>query len=172
MPSDTAFLNDMPAGKAMAESYDSLGDSADALSRSPRMSVGSGFVLSPRGLSSMIENLRSLGIEIDENNRVLRGLRAGIITGYSLHMLYGAWAALRKAQAAKETAYAAVETTAMAVAQQWSLIAQAGIAATMVYSAFKVGEKLGSGDWNLPSFDMSDPAARRNAGRQIAYRRG
>lgn len=172
MPSDTAFIGDLPAAIPLSAAYDSLGGTTDALTTSPRMSIGGGHGISPRELSSTLVNLRALGIEIDENTPVLKGLRAGIITNHSLYMLYGAWTALRKAQAAKETAYAAAETTAMAAAQQWGLIAQAAIAAALVYSAFKVGEKFGSGDWNFPSFNMSDPAARRNAGRQMAYRRG
>jgi len=129
--------------------------------------LSGGDILSPRGLSSAIENLRALGIDIDENNAVLKGLRAGIVTNYSLYMLYGAWTAMRKAQAAREAAYAASETAVLAIAQQWHLIAQGAAAALLVTAAFAVGEKFGSGDWNLPSFDISNPSERRAAVRQI-----
>ena len=103
MPSDTAFLGDLPAGKPLADSYDSLGRSADSLSSMSNTSFRSmgGDLFSPRGLSSAVENLRTLGIDVGENNALLKGLRAAIVTNYSLYMLYGAWTAYRKAQAAK-----------------------------------------------------------------------
>lgn len=167
MPSDTAFLFDMPAGTALAGSYDSLGSSADALGGTRHPSVSSSGI-SPRELSSAIQNLRALGINIDENNAILKGLRVGILTNYSLYMLYRAVAAARKAEAAKETALAVGETAALAVAQQWHRIAQGAAAAAMVAIAFSVGEKFGSGDWNLPSVDMTNPADRRDAARQLS----
>jgi hypothetical protein len=173
MPSDTAFLGDLPAAGQLVSGYDTLGTSADVLSK---QRVGGGMaggnLFSPRGLLSTLENLRALGIDIDENNAVLKGLRAGIVTNYSLYMLYGAWTAMRKAQAAREAAYAATETAALAIAQQWHLIAQGAAAALMVTAAFAVGEKIGSGDWKLPSFDISSPVERRAAARRLAATRG
>lgn len=126
-----------------------------------------GFGISPRALSSTVENLRALGFDIDENNRTLRALRIGITTGYSLYMLYGAVAALRRAEAVAETAWATGETIAMAAAQQWDKIAQAAAAAALVYTAFKVGEKFGSGDWNFPAFNVNSPVERRAAARKL-----
>jgi hypothetical protein len=168
MPSDTAWLMpELTAGAPLAKAYDGLTVSTVALSTAPKMEVGA-HRLSPRDLSSTVENLRALGIDLDENNRVLRGLRAMIITNYSLYALYSAQRAIAKASAARQMAYAAAETTALAVTQQWHRIAMGGIAAGLVYAAFKTGENLGSGEWNLPSVDMKNPASRRTAARQLS----
>ncbi len=168
MPSDTAFLGDLRGGAPVANAYDSLGSTVDGMPRTPVSAIGSGARISPRELSSAVENLRALGIDIDENNRVLRGLRMGILTGYSLHMLYGAYIAIRRAEMFKEIGWATGETIAMAVAQQWQRIAQAVAAAAITYAAFKVGEKFGEGDWNLPSVNIKNPADRRYSARQVS----
>jgi hypothetical protein len=130
------------------------------------------FPVTPRALTSTIQNLRALGLDIDENNRMLRALQTGIITGYSLTMLYRGVALLRRAQQTRQTILAAAETTAMAIAQQWDKIAMASAAAIMTYAAFKAGEKFGSGDWNLPSFNLGDPLRRRRGMRQLSELNG
>lgn len=168
MPSDTAFLGDLSAGVQVAGAYDSLGETVDGMpTRSTSVLGGGSLSISPREISSTVENLRALGIDIDANNAVLRGLRSAVVTQYSLYMLYSAWTAMRKAQAAKELAVASAEVTALAITQQWHRIAQGVAAAALVASAFTVGEKVGSGDWNLPSFDKGDPYARREAARKM-----
>ena len=165
MASDTAWMVGLTA-PGLPEAHTSYGN---ALAR-PHLDddmFPDWAVISPRALSQPINDLRGLGIEIDENNAVLKGLRSAVLTGYSLYMLYNAVAAVRRAQALKETAIAAGETTALAAAQQWHMIAQGIAAAALVTGAFVVGEKFGSGDWKLPSVDMSNPADRRTAARRL-----
>ena len=60
----------------------------------------------------------------------------------------------------------------LAIAQQWHLIAQGVAAAALVTGAFAVGEKFGSGDWNLPSVNIHNPADRRKAASRLADIRG
>jgi hypothetical protein len=165
MGSDTAWMIGVSA-PGLPEAHTSYGN---ALSTS---SLGDGdfpswAVVSPRTLSQPINDLRGLGIVIDENNAVLKGLRAAVLTGYSLYVLYNAVAALRRAEALKETAIAAGETAVLAATLQWHMIAQGVAAAALVTGAFAIGEKFGSGDWNLPSVNMNNPADRRNAARQL-----
>jgi hypothetical protein len=171
MPSDTAFLWDvwdMPAGGSLATAYDDLGGTLDAYPRKAHDLSMTGTRFSPREFSSVIENLRALGLDIDENNKMLRGLRLAILTNYSLYSIYAAYRAIVKAREATELGLAVGETIAMAVAQQWHRIAQAATAAVITYAAFNIGERFGSGDWNLPSVNTHNPADRRVAARQVS----
>jgi hypothetical protein len=43
----------------------------------------------------------------------------------------------------------------------------AAMSGIIVASVFTVGERFGSGDWNLPSMDLDDPVQRRVAARLI-----
>lgn len=167
MPSDTAWLMpELTAGPSLAKAYDGLTERTTALSTAPKMDMGS-HRLSPRALASTVENLRSLGIDIDENNRVLRGLRAMIITNYSLYALYSAYRAYVTAQAVRETAMAAKETAEAVASRDWKKLIMASAAASMVASSFGAGYELGSGNWKLPSIDWSNPTERRKAKRQM-----
>ena len=120
-------------------------------------------VISPRALSQPINDLRGLGIEIDENNAVLKGLRSAVLTGYSLYMLTNAVAALRRAEQLAEAGWATGETITLAIFQQWGKILMGIISAAAVYSSFKVGGVLGADAWHLEGFDLTDPIERRRA---------
>ena len=127
--------------------------------------------LSPRALASLTENLRALGFDIDVQGtdttaQIFRGLRTIIITNYSLLMLQGAYRSVVKAKLAYETAAAAAETAFWACipVYGWARIALAAGAAFLVtatLSGWYVGEKFGSGDWNLPMGDIGSPQGRR-----------
>ena len=172
MASNTAFLSSISSAPAISSSYDRLGGSMDAVTYAPKVDPLDKPGFSPRLLMGSLASLRALGIDIDENNRVLKALYAGIMTNYSLYMLYGAYRGYVKAQEAKEAALAAVEGSAAAIGQQWHALAMGTAAAALVASSFAIGGKFGSGDWNLPSFNASNPVERRSAIRQLNQVKG
>lgn len=164
MPSDTAFLGDMPSARSASAEYVSLGRTMDQTYPSPDF-VGRPE-LSPRDISSAINNLRAIGITIDENNRVLRGLRMAVLTNYSLYALYSAYRAAVLARSARESVYAVAETAVMAAAQQWASIAAAVASSVAVYASFRAG-------WATAEYvhdyraDIGTPSGRRAAARQL-----
>jgi hypothetical protein len=121
--------------------------------------------LSIRSVYQPLMALQGIGVPIDTNNRLFNALRTVIITNYSILMLQGAYRTFVAAKQAREIAIAASETAAMAAAQQWVNIGLAAGAAVLVGASlaigYTVGEKFGSGDWNLPSRNISNPQDRR-----------
>ena len=121
--------------------------------------------ISIRSIYQPIMALQGLGININMNSKLFKALRTVIITNYSILMLQGAYRAIIKAQEAREIAMAASETAAMAAAQQWVNIGLAAGAAVLAGASlaigYTIGEKFGSGDWNLPSRNISNPQDRR-----------
>ena len=173
MPSNTAFLlSEMPA-TTMGQSVDSTVNSMSSFGQaSGSTKLGFGGV-SPRLLMSNVENLRSIGIDIDTNNPIYQTIRNLIIVNYSVLMLNSAYRMAVKAHAAREATLAAAETAAIlgvpiiGWANAWRIpLALAGSA--MVYGAFEVGEKFGSGDWSFSSGDISLPGDRRRMEGQLS----
>ena len=128
--------------------------------------------ISIRSVYQPIMALEGLGIHIDMNSQLMKALRTVVITNYSLLILQGAYRSIVKAQTARELALATGETTAMAIAQQWHTIAMAAGAAILVGATlgigYAVGEKFGSGDWNLPGGNLSVPQERRQMEHALA----
>ena len=161
MPSDLAFLEMSDAD---------LVGSLDSATTSMGDYDGHPIDLGLRGISirsvyQPLMALQALGVPIDMNSELFKALRTVIVTNYSILMLQGAYRTYAKAKEAREIAIAASETAAMAAAQQWVNIALAAGAALLVGASlavgYTVGEKFGSGDWNLPSGDIRSPMQRR-----------
>lgn len=161
MPSDYAFL-EVPEVDIIG-GYDSATNIMGQYnSQQTNLALGG---LSIRNVYQPLTALQGLGVHIDMNSKLMRALRTVIITNYSIFMLQGAYRAIVKAREAREVALSISETAAMAVAQQWANIAIAAGAALLVGGSlavgYVVGEHLGSGDWNLPSLNLSNPQDRR-----------
>lgn len=156
-----AFL-ELPEGE-MVGGYDSASTSMGYYN-SHRFNLGLEGI-SIRRVYQPLMALQGLGIPIDMNSCAMKALRTIVITNYSLLMLQGAYRTIIKAKEAREITLAASETAAMAAAQQWQNIAIAAGAALLVGSSlavgYTVGEKFGSGDWNLPLGNISKPQDRR-----------
>ena len=159
MPSDLAFL-ELPESE-LVSAYDSCSLAEGYYEQKP-MDIGVRG-LSVRAVYQQLGALQALGVNIDMNSKLFKALRTIVVTNYSLLMLQGAYRSILKSLEAKTVGRATLETIGMAAAQQWHRIAIAAGAGIGVVSAFKVGEKFGSGDWNLPNVDFSKPSERRKA---------
>lgn len=169
MPSDTAFLlTEMPATE-MKLGVDSATSSMSAYGQALGSSKLGFRGVSPRLLMSNIHNLQALGIDIDTHNPIFQAIRNIIIVNYSLLMLNSAYRTAIKAHAAREATLAVGETTATlaSVVMSWK-VPVALAASAWVYAAFETGKKLGSGEWDLPGGDISNPASRRQMNANLA----
>ena len=160
MPSDLAFLE--MEDTDLVSGY----ESATASMGQYRGDIDLGMRgISIRSVYQQVMALQALGVPIDMNSELFKALRTVIITNYSILMLQGAYRTVIKARQIREMALAASETAAMAAAQQWANIAIAAGAALLVGGSlaigYTVGEKFGSGDWNLPNRNISNPQDRR-----------
>ena len=164
LPSDLAFL-ELPESE-IVRGYESASSSMKYCDSTP-LNLGIEGI-SIRSVYQPIMALQGLGISIDMNSRLMIALRNVIITNYSLLMLQGAYRSIVQSRTIYETALAAQETE-MVLTREHPLSALAKIAlatgtALLVGStlaAYAVGEKIGSGEWNLPGGNISNPQSRR-----------
>jgi hypothetical protein len=164
MPSDLAFL-ELPDAEIVS-SYESTRLRMRDYDSTP---LNLGFEgISIRSIYQPIMALQGLGINIDMNSRLMIAIRNAVITNYSILMLQGAYRSIVQSRTIYETALAAQETE-MVLTREHPLsalpkIALAAGAALLVGSAlagYAVGEKIGSGEWNLPGGNLSNPQSRR-----------
>ena len=104
----------------------------------------------------------------DDQKRILSIMSASVNTIFAGLILYEAISRIRKIDVGKETIAAAIETAAMAAAQQWQNIALATGAAIGIAASFGAGYYVGerhnrrSASINANA-DINNPAGRRAA---------
>jgi hypothetical protein len=170
LPSDLAFL-ELPDAE-IASSYESARLRMRDYDSTP---LNLGFEgISIRSIYQPITALQGLGINIDMNSRLMIVIRNAVITNYSILMLQGAYRSIVQSRIVYETALAAAETE-LVLTREHPLSALAKIAlatgaALLVGSAlagYAVGEKIGSGEWNLPGRSITNPQSRRAMERDL-----
>ncbi len=177
MPSkDAAILGMDPLDGSYASSYDALSGDMEDVAQTRRVQVPNmGRMFMGRQFSSSINMMRLLGVEIDENSRIMRSIGTMMSTNIAIYSFYSMVCAYRRSQAAVQTALAVSETAAILKvpvigwSQAWRIplaLAAAAIATASLVS-FKVGENIGSGEWNFPSINVTNPSDRRTAERQL-----
>jgi hypothetical protein len=130
------------------------------------------------GLAGAVGPLKALGMDIDENSRLLRALHIAIATNVALFSLYRVVTLMRRAEEQRELALAAGETAIRANPLTWWMIVLAAAGAGVVYASFHVGgalrswedkySQLRSGDWKLSGGDISNPSDRRRMTTNLA----
>jgi len=168
MPSPDAILGDASFPE-MDSTYDGLGADMEDFGTSTRMSKIPNFgrMMMGRQLTSSIAMMSLLGFEADRNSAIMRFLRIMLVSNMAIFGFYRMITAARRAVTSQHMGLAAAETVAnMNPAMFWKIPIAIG-AAALVGTTFAVGEKFGSGDWNLPSVNVSSPSDRRSAERHM-----
>lgn len=114
------------------------------------------------GMFRAVNSMYIIGALTEDSHKTMRKVSALLGAIYGWMMMMVAVQKLVQGRKAILAAMAAVETTAMAIAQQWHAIALAAIAATSV----AVGLKFGSGDWKFPGINIDNHHESRKAVRE------
>jgi len=162
------YALDMAAVTGLTDSYSLIGDEDEAFAAGLRgvdfAKTMKGMIgaakMSERSMLHFMTIASVLGVQLQGNDAASKIVRDAIAVGMLAMgglMLYQAATTGRKAL---EEAYAAVEATAHAIAQDWYGLAMAAAASATVYATFEVSKNISSGDWKFNA-DYTQPADRR-----------
>lgn len=123
-----------------------------------------GVIGAKKGVSTLVESMRVLGADTNGLLEPLVGLSAALQVTAGAYQLYkGAMAAVSALRAAQEAAAAVEGAAAAANPFMWPNLAIAGAAMAATYATFQFA----SGEWQLPSVDLSSISQRDAAARQL-----
>lgn len=116
------------------------------------------------GIRHSIASAAVLGLMTDENSKELEKLYKLLVASEAAFAAYSVVHSLVVAKTAIETALAAAETSMHALYLDFGSIALAAGAAAGVYSI----TQFASGNWTLPSVDISTPSGRSQAANSVS----
>lgn len=116
------------------------------------------------GIRNSVESAKVLGLLTDENEGELERLYKLLAAAEAAYAVYAIIHSMVVAKTAIETALAAAETTAHALALDFGSIALATGAAASVYAI----TQFASGSWRLPSVDIGTPSGRARAANSVS----
>ena len=115
------------------------------------------------GMHKTIFSLSYLGMFTDDSNGLLTAVYRAIMVNYTILTLYSVYIAWTNAEAIKE---GIIASALSAIPACWPFI-PAAIAASVAVGAAFAGFQFGSGEWQLPSVDISKSHERRAMARSL-----
>lgn len=116
------------------------------------------------GIRNSVQAATVLGLMTDENSKELEALYKLLVASEAAFAAYSIVHSMVVAKTAIETALAAAETSMHALYLDFGTIALAAGAAAGVYSI----TQFASGNWTLPSVDISTPSGRSQAANSVS----